>query len=119
MTEFQSMPFIKTRDFKKYVITNEVYLKSYEKTYIVQLIKAINFKRTKFDTVKFLENIKLKRKRSHKQEAKWYFKLFAELGARYRTVVNRRQEKSVGELKNIYNGLRLIHPRLKSTSLIA
>ena len=77
------MPRIKTKDFKQYVITNEKYLKSYEKTYIIQLINAINFKKTKFNTVKFLENIKRKRKCSHKQEAKWYFKLFSELGAKY------------------------------------
>ena len=76
-------PYIKTKDFKTYVISNEKFLKQYERTYIVQLINAMNFKRSKFNTAKFLENIKMKRKRSHKQEAKWYFKLFAELGAKY------------------------------------
>jgi len=83
MTE-PSMPFIKTKDFKTYVVTNEKYLRAYEKTYIIQLIKEMDFKRTSFDTAEFLETIKAKKKRSHKQEAKWYFKVFTELGAKYK-----------------------------------
>ena len=83
MTTF-SFPHIKTKDFKQYVLENEKYLKQYEKTYMIQLIKSMNFKRNWFNTAKFLETIKMKRKRSHKQEAKWYFKLFSELGAKYK-----------------------------------
>ena len=75
---------IKTKALKKYILANEKYLRPYEKTYVIQLIDAVNFQRTKFNTAKFLETVKMKRKRSHKQEAKWYFKLFTELGARYK-----------------------------------
>ena len=78
------MPYIKISELREFVRTNEPYLKQYEKTYIIQLIKAINFKKSKLNTTKFLEKIKQKRKRSHKQEAKWYFKVFEELGAKYK-----------------------------------
>ena len=77
-------PHIKIKELKCYVLRNESYLKTYEKTYIIQLINAINFKHKYFNTEKFLKTIKLKKKRSHKQEAKWYFKLFEELGAKYK-----------------------------------
>lgn len=97
MPEF-SNPFIKTKEFKKYVITNETYLKPYEKTYIIQLINAINFKHKTFNTVEFLTVTKMKKKRSHKQEAKWYFKLFEELGAKYKQLSN-LEKKGVKSLK--------------------
>jgi len=73
----------KTQHLKNYVILNEKYLKEYEKTYFRKLIKHTNFKQKYLDTAKFIEKIKQKRKQTHGFEAKFFLKVFSEMGASY------------------------------------
>ena len=48
-----------------------------------QIIKNTNFKNKYLDTAAFIGKIRVKRKRTHNFEAKFFIKVFSELGASY------------------------------------
>ena len=74
---------VSVEDFKRYVGENEQYMRPHEKTYFRQIITNIDFKNQYFDTTKFIRMVKNKKKKSHNFEAKFYMKVFTELGANY------------------------------------
>ena len=82
MTNKSSMK-VKTRRVLKYIKTNTRFAKSYEKSWLKELISDMDFGEKYLDSMKFLTRLKNKRKTSNKKQCAFYIKIFQELGCAY------------------------------------
>jgi hypothetical protein len=82
-----SHTIIKVDQLEQFILKNEKNMKSYEISWCRELIRYLAksgaFEKKSFDSIEFFEELKAKRKVSHKKQALWYSKIFGSIGANY------------------------------------
>ena len=81
--ESQNKTTITTKAVLSLAVEQGHLLKRNEVSWFRELIKYLPTKQSEFCTIKFLITVKNKKRRSHKRQSGFYFKLFELLGSSY------------------------------------
>ena len=77
---------VERANLEQFIIRNKSLLKKHELSWTREIIRALNLisdRNGKVDTVKFMNLVKAKKRRSHRMQCSWYLKVFKSLGASY------------------------------------
>ena len=79
------MTFVNTESVRNFIKTQAKYMKKHEISYSLQILKQMDYKLKKTNTLKYFRWLRRKDLKHHKKVAKFAFDIFETCGAKYKS----------------------------------